>query len=80
MSITNTGKIRVDVVHLAAFREPFRRRIFRTRNKVFNIRELAPSIDDRGEMFQLDVKNARLDAENKLIILLPQDRRKERAM
>lgn len=37
-------------------------------NKVFNIRELAPQTDDRGKMFQLDVKSIRFDVENKLLI------------
>lgn len=49
-------------------------------NKVFNIRELAPKTDDRGKMFQLDVKSIRFDAENKLLIQQWRDCRKERAV
>ncbi len=68
MSITNTGKSWVNVALLAALRDTFRHRIFRTRNKVFNFRELAPHTDDRGKLFQLVVKSTRFDDENKLLI------------
>ncbi len=68
MSITNTGKSWVNVAFFLALPDTFYRWIFLMINKVFNIRELAPQTDDRGKMFQLDVKSIRFDAENKLLI------------
>ncbi len=68
MSITNTGRSWVNVAFFSDLPDTFYRWIFLMINKVFNIRELAPQTDDRGKMFQLDVKSIRFDVENKLLI------------